>query len=83
MSTDWSKYSTPEETRLRHKMPEANGVIQLQVGESASSRAARRAAPLPDNRAHTDVIGEKDVEARLSLYRIAQWAIVPKTEPTS
>jgi methyl coenzyme M reductase subunit D len=30
---------------------------------------------LPDNRAHTDVIGEKTVEVRVKLGRIVTWAI--------
>ena len=84
MSTDWSKYSTPADTQLRHKMPGVNGVIQMQVGAVRVIPGQRvEHAPLPDNRAHTDVIGEKGVEVRLLLYRIAQWTIVPETERTS
>jgi hypothetical protein len=29
MSTDWSRYSTPEESRRRARIPALNGVIEL------------------------------------------------------
>jgi hypothetical protein len=78
MSTDWSRYSTPEDTLLRHKTPHANGVIQSQVGAICEIPGQRvEHSLLPENRAHTDVLGEKDVEARLRLYRISEWAIPP------
>ena len=52
LSTDWSRYSTPEQARARRKQPEANGVISLPVG--GVRREARQSvehAPEPDHRA--------------------------------
>lgn len=76
MSTDWCKYSTPAQTRARARVPEDNGVIRLHV------KGVRHIEPLlvehdprPDNRAHTEVIGEKTPEVRLNLLRIARWEI--------
>jgi hypothetical protein len=31
--------------------------------------------PLPENRAHTEVFGKKDVEARVMLLRASRWVI--------
>jgi hypothetical protein len=78
MSTDWEKYSTPVETQERAPMPEANGVVSLAV--AAVRKQARQVvnhAPLDENRAHTDVIGDKksDPETRMTLARIAHWVI--------
>jgi hypothetical protein len=78
MSTDWEKYSTAEEARLRGTDPSANGVISIPVGPTRSE-AGQVVKHAPDlerrNRAHTDVIGEKDAEARVRLRRIAGWEI--------
>ena len=72
MSTDWSRYSTPEQTRDRRRKPRENLVVQMEVervreipGQSVEH------SPLPENRAHTDVLGEKDPEARVMLRRAA------------
>ena len=71
MSTDWSEYSTPDETRQRARIPEDNGVLDLPVGEVREITLRVDHAPLPDNRSHTDVVGEKNSEVRLKLGRIA------------
>ncbi len=72
MSTDWSKYSTPEETWARARKPELNGVGRLlvgavrQIGEQTSSQQTVVHTPIqnqpgvPDSRAHTDVSGPKE-----------------------
>lgn len=79
MSTDWGKYSTPQESRMRAKIPINNAIVSFNVGEV-------RNIPLevthnPDlernNPAHTDVKGidiNKD-KARLELRRIYKWVI--------
>lgn len=71
MSTDWSKYATPAETRARapHSSAEQIGVIALRVrGVRALYRQQVEHSPWhqdpelpenPNNRAHTDVIGPK------------------------
>lgn len=78
MSTDWSKYATPDEAQQRARVPEDNGVVCLSVGavrEEAKQRVQH--SPLEHNRAHTDVIGDKGkgTRARLVLTRIARWEI--------
>jgi hypothetical protein len=76
MSTDWARYSTPDKTRSRGRVPENNGVIEMVVDDvrgvpgQAVKHTPDRAA---NNRAHTDVMGAKDTEARLKLKRIARW----------
>lgn len=79
MSTDWSKYSTPEQTRQRslRSAPADNAVFSLHV-------AAVRAIPaqtvehtpifgdpeVPDNRAHAEIFGPKNAETRIHYLRI-------------
>ena len=59
LSTDWDKYSTPEESHQRAAIPDDNRIVEMNVGDV-------RVIPLtvehnPDqfrmNRAHTDVLG--------------------------
>jgi hypothetical protein len=76
LSTDWSRYSTPEQSRARAKHPEANGVISLPVGPVRSEALQSvEHAPEPENRAHSLVIGSKDEETRVLLLRMARWEI--------
>jgi len=88
MSTDWQKYSTPEECRKRArdigKDPQKYEVIQMSV-ERIRAIPSQRVEHIPIynpndsppllNRAHTDVFGEKDEEARLELFKLSQPAI--------
>lgn len=85
MSTDWNKYSTPSETQKRAIDPSMNGVIQLVVGdvrEIPQQKVVHTPNRERNNRAHTDVFGEKDTEARLKFKRISSW-IVPFINPGS
>lgn len=76
MSTDWDKYSTPGETRVRARIPQDNGVVALLVGNVRQvPNQAVVHAPLLENRAHAEVRGEKDEEARVLLGRLAVWRI--------
>ncbi len=77
MSTDWNKYSTPFETRRRGRKPEQEyGVVSLPVGGVRSiPNLTVVHEPLPVNRAHSEVFGEKDTEARLKLCRLYQWQV--------
>ncbi len=82
MSTDWGKYSSPQETRLRgigHPHGEF-AVVALPVGEVRSLGQGVEHEPLPDNRAHTNVVGEKDTEMRLKLARMCQVVIVIESD---
>lgn len=83
MSTDWSKYSNPRETRNRAKHyggdPNNYGIIGMNVGETRKiENQTVDHDPQPENRAHTNVNGEKTTEARLKLYRIFSWVISPE-----
>lgn len=77
MSTDWEKYSTPAETRERGAQAAANyGIISLPVGDTRNIPGLSVVhTPLNDNRAHTDVFGQKDTQARVMLGRICRWQI--------
>jgi hypothetical protein len=80
MSVDWSKYATPEDTRLRARKPLDNAVIALIVGEiRAKVGLAVHHSPQSENQAHSDVILPEDdedlTEARIKLGRIASFAI--------
>jgi hypothetical protein len=84
MSTDWEKYSSPEECRNRARNPTDNAVIQLKVEDVRQipeqivehTPIYQPATEPPNiNRSHTDVYGEKDAEVRLKLMRIYRMAI--------
>lgn len=88
MSTDWQEYSTAEECRQRAKDfgkdPNKYEVIQLNVGKVRGIPSQKvehtpiyepHSTPPILNRAHTDVLGEKDEEARLTLLQISEQAI--------
>jgi hypothetical protein len=78
MSTDWDKYSTAQNTQSRAKCPSDNGVLKLNVGGvGAISGLSVVHEPLPANRAHTEVFGEKNVKSRLLLQRLSEWVIRP------
>jgi hypothetical protein len=80
MSTDWERYSTPEDTRNRARGPMDNAVIALNVGQvrMIPDQVVQHSPvfghpDLPDNRAHTDILGSKehDPEVRRRFQRIA------------
>ena len=80
MSTDWDRYSTPEETRARgNKPPQDYAVVSMNVEGVRYIAPELEVNHTPDlernNRAHTDVIGEKDTEARTKLKRLSTWQI--------
>ena len=84
MSTDWSKYSTPEETRGRVRSGRSQddyGVLRMNVGEVRGiPNQLVKHRPLDNNRAHTDVtgpVGSKTevTKIRYLFSRICAWAI--------
>jgi len=80
MSTDWQKYARPEDTRSRANKPEDNAIIQIivrEVCQIADQVVVHTPDPKTNNRAHTDVFGEKTPEARLKLSRISK-IIIPQ-----
>jgi hypothetical protein len=76
MSIDWSKYSTPQETRERARKPLDNAVIALIAGEIRIKVGLPvYHTPEPENQSHSEVkLPENDedlTEARIKLGRIA------------
>ena len=86
MSTEWSFYSAPEQTRQRAKSPEDNGVISMVVGR-VREIPGQLVEHTPDieksNRAHTDVFGEKTEDVRVMFGRLFKWEILPKSRKPS
>src|SRR5690348_5592489 len=56
ISTDWSKYSTPEQDR-GIKNPLKNSVVSFVTGDLRNIRLQVLHAPINENRAHTNVKG--------------------------
>ena len=81
MSSDWSKYSTPQDSRSRRKSPSDNAIIALQAG---AVRAIRDLSvvhdPIPSNRAHAEIVGEKSTEVRFKLLQFHR-QIIPLDAP--
>ena len=73
MSVNWDKYSDAKSTRREGpQTPQNYAVVRLHVG-STRRIPGQSVEHSPDyvrrNRAHTDVIGVKDAEARLCFLR--------------
>jgi hypothetical protein len=90
MSTDWSKYASPHETRGRAAQPASEyAVIALRVGDVRAktplrvqhSPIAPNAEQPPGNRAHADILGlaalskGDKVQARVNLWRVSRMRI--------
>jgi hypothetical protein len=80
MSVDWCKYSTPDDSISRAKIPEDNGIVSFVVGDLRSLYLDVKHSPSKNNRAHSDVKGRKkliksDSEIRFKLKRMAKWEI--------
>jgi hypothetical protein len=75
ISVDWAKYSTPEQTRAGspRKSADQYGVVQLIAGEVRGIHSLEVIhAPVPGNRAHSNIIGAKDTEVRKKLRDLAE-----------
>lgn len=58
MSTDWEKYSTPEESQARAPQPTQNGIVALVAATIRSIEPLEvRHEPTPTNRSHSAVDG--------------------------
>jgi hypothetical protein len=83
MSVDWSNYCpTPQRCQDGGKTPQDNGVVSFNCGEvrKIPPPLVVEHKPIynpPDerNRAHSEVLGEKDEEVRVKLGRIMHWEI--------
>ncbi len=85
-STDWSRYSTPEETRARARNPHLCGVYQVRAealrtipGEDVVHTPIQGDRDIPDNLAHCDVVGpdHEDPEVKRIFSRIEVVIPVP------
>ncbi len=83
MSTDWSRYATPEQTRARalRSAPSDNTVLAMNVGavraipgQTVVHSPIQGHPEIPDNRAHAEVFGPKNVETR--AYFIQRYRLV-------
>jgi len=77
MSVNWEKYSTAEQCRQSAKSrPDDNAVLRMNVGKirEVPTQVVLH-APIPDNRAHSEVQGEKTPQVRMLLARLATWEI--------
>jgi hypothetical protein len=77
MSVNWDSYSTPEETQQQARIPEHNGVVGLITGEVRKVPLEVEHSPELENRAHSEIIGNKDPEVRIKLKRICQLIFKP------
>jgi hypothetical protein len=81
MSTDWEKYSTPEQSRQRvNKNPLQNGIVSFIAGQLRNDVNLEVIHKPTDNRAHSLVKGKEvkiqdSTEVRLKLYNLFQWEI--------
>lgn len=78
MSTDWEKYSTPQEARDRARTPGDNAVLKMVAGDVRGIPGQTVVhEPLAHNRAHTEVFGDKKPtpEVRVLFSRIVDYAI--------
>lgn len=86
MSVDWERYAKPSETRRRaRKRPEENAVVSLRAGEvrSVPGQEVKHTPNIEkNNRAHTDVSGDKDTEVRVQLRRYAK-VVIPFDTPVA
>jgi hypothetical protein len=77
MSTDWSKYSTPVQTKNRGKQPPENyRVIKMMVGDVRNiTEQVVQHTPSEENDSHTTIYGPKDSkhpEIRVKFKRITK-----------
>lgn len=77
MSVDWGKYSTPQATQARAKVPLDNGVISFTAAAARSiPNQTVEHFPIFDNQSHAQVNGVKDVEVRARFMKIFQWEVL-------
>lgn len=99
LSSDWNKYSTAEETRVRigrqykfgkneYKNPDDYYVLSFKVRNLRVLKPEQKVehdpiynSPeengVPNNQAHSIIIGTKDVEIRMKLAHDPKWEIPP------
>lgn len=94
MSTDWCKYSTPDETRHRARKLGVNGVGRLHVEavwkigadtafhQTVVHTPIQHSPDFPDNRAHTDVRGPKETADLDVQFQFSEICTLVRSVPT-
>lgn len=75
ISVDWERYSSPDETQRRARKPEDNAVVEMKAGDIRPIPLTVEHHPVEDNRAHSEVLGRKDPQARIMLRRASRIVI--------
>lgn len=81
MSTNWDKYSTPDELKNVAITPNDNAIVQFNVGEVREiGSLIVKHAPIVQNRSHSHVIGIPKngllkTKVRAKLQEICEWSI--------
>jgi len=85
VSVDWEKYTSAELILSRARVPDENGVIVLNVIDIRDNDILDVVhAPIPENQAHSNIIGFKDLpksritKLRLQLALKGKWKIHPR-----
>ena len=81
LSSNWSKYSSPERCLQSASQPEDNyGVVELGVGNIRSNSVQPpqevKHTPVPHNQSHSTIFGEKSERTRVELSRLISWVIM-------
>lgn len=79
MSTNWIKYClTAEACRAKARNPQNNGVLQFIADRMRAVPMALDHTPLPDDRSHVDVVGQKtSAEIRLRMLDVVNLVLIP------
>jgi len=83
MSLDRCKYSTPEDSKNRAKIPEKNGIVALKTKMVRAILLNVEHDPTNTNQSHSLVVGKKDPEIKLKLSRLALWKLPIKISDRS
>lgn len=72
-------FKTPEDYFILKLL--VKDILEFILSQKVEHAPIQNQPPLPDNRAHSHIIGEKgDVEVRLKFLEICEWAIAPPDE---
>ncbi len=76
MSTNWDKYSTPQQAHSKASTPKDNGIVSFLTGNLRGIDLSITHAPDPErnDRSHTDVNGI-NVENRVNMMNLYMWEI--------
>lgn len=74
MSVDWIRYTTPDKTRARgRKPPEEYAIVKFTAGQARAIPGQTVVhEPSVNNRAHSEVFGDKTTEVRERFMQVYQ-----------